>query len=193
MKITFELEPSDLRRFHEALARARRMVRSADECDIVAAARHALQSLPIGSAPCYMRKRMAEVQRLIVILEDDEFALPQAEREEVARTLVYFSDPEDMIPDDVPVIGLLDDAIMLELLLRRLRHVLQAYDDFEAFRHALPVRAGTDARLERARLVAKRRDALHARMRRRAAREDTIKTAAARTRRSTRRQGSAHA
>jgi uncharacterized membrane protein YkvA (DUF1232 family) len=193
VKITFELEASDLRRFHEALARARRLVRSADECDIVAAARHALESLPIGSAPCYMRKRMAEVQRLIVILEDDEFALPQVEREEVARTLVYFSDPEDMIPDNVPVIGLLDDAIMLELLLRRLRHVLDAYDDFDAYRHALPVRPGPQARLERARLLAKRRDALHARMRRRAAREDRIRSAATRARRPTRRQGRAHA
>src|SRR5689334_19234356 len=134
MRVSFEIEASDVRRFLQALARARRMVRDADEADLVAAAKHALDTLPIASAPGYVRKRLTEVQRLIVMLEDEAWALSGAEREEVLRTLVYFSDPEDMIPDDVAVIGLLDDAIMLELLLRRLRHVIASYEDFCAFR-----------------------------------------------------------
>ena len=50
---------------------------------------------------------------------------------------MYFSDPEDLIPDDIEVIGLLDDAIVLEILVRRLRHVLQAYADFRAYCDAL--------------------------------------------------------
>jgi len=119
MKITFELEPGDIDRFHEALARAERRVACADECDIVAAARHALETLPIACAPGYIRRTLLEVVRLIEMLEDEAWALPQVERGEMLRLLAYFSDPEDMIPDDVAVIGLLDDAIMLELLMRQ--------------------------------------------------------------------------
>ena len=168
MRVTFELEPSDIQRFHEALARAHRMVRCADEADIVAAAKHALDALMVGSAPAYVRKRVVQVQRLILMLEDEDWALPQAEREDVVETLVYFSDPEDLIPDDCSVIGLLDDAIMLELLLRRMHHVLQAYDDFCAHRKALAAAPGT--RLERASALARRRASLQQRMRRRASR-----------------------
>jgi uncharacterized membrane protein YkvA (DUF1232 family) len=172
MRISFELDAGDLRRFHEALVRARRMVRSAEEHDIVDAAKHALANLPIARAPSYVRERVVEVQHLIDMLEDEDWALPQLEREDVLRTLVYFSDPEDMIPDDISVIGLLDDAIMLELLLRRQRHILRAYSDFQAARAALGPRARErEARLRQARDLSRVRERLHARMRRRHERE----------------------
>src|SRR5687767_5393576 len=109
MRVTFELEPGDIERFHEALARAHELVRSADECDIVDAARHALARLATARAPGYVRKRLAQIERLIEMLEDEAWALPKAERQDVIESLVYFSDPEDLIPDDMAVIGLLDD------------------------------------------------------------------------------------
>ena len=61
MKISFELEPGDIERFHEALERAERRVACAEECDIVAAARHSLQTLPIETAPGYIRQRLLQV------------------------------------------------------------------------------------------------------------------------------------
>ena len=171
MKITFELEPGDIDRFHEALARAERRVACAEECDIVAAARHALETLPIACAPGYIRKTLLEVVRLIGMLEDEAWALPQVERAELLRLLAYFSDPEDMIPDDVAVIGLLDDAIMLELLLRKIRHVIEAYAEFSRLREDQPEAEGSDGRIGLARDLARHRDRLHARMRRRAVRD----------------------
>jgi uncharacterized membrane protein YkvA (DUF1232 family) len=171
VKITFELEPGDIDRFHEALARAERRVACAEESDIVAAARHGLETLPIATAPGYIRRRILEVERLIDMLEDEAWALPQVERAEVLRLLAYFSDPEDLIPDDVAVIGLLDDAIMLELLMRRIRHVATAYADFCRARADQPGAVDSDARIALARDLARRRDRLHARMRRRAVRD----------------------
>lgn len=178
MRITFELEPSDIERFHEALERADRRVASADECDIVAAARHGLETLPIDCAPGYIRSRMREVARLVDMLEDEAWALPQVERGEVLKLLAYFSDPEDLIPDDVAVIGLLDDAIMLELLLRRIRHVVAAYADFCAARKAQAGAGGGEQRIANARELARARERLHARMRRRRVREAVIAAAA---------------
>ena len=171
MKITFELEPGDIDRFHEALARAERRVACAEECDIVAAARHALETLPIASAPGYSRKTLLSVVQLIEMLEDEAWSLPQVERAELLKLLAYFSDPEDMIPDDVAVIGLLDDAIMLELLLQDIRHVLEAYAEYRGLRDAQPAAADATARINQARELAGHRDRLHARMRRRAVRE----------------------
>lgn len=164
MRITFELETDDVARFHDALRRAERLAADMDECDIVDAAKQALDTLPLASAPGFVRKRLCEVQRLILMLEDEDWALHGAERDDVLRALVYFSDPEDLIPDEIEVIGLIDDAVMLELLLRRLKHVLAAYGDFCAWR-AGQVAAGD--RTAAAAEVARKRLQLHERMRRR--------------------------
>ena len=131
------LEPADVERFHHALAEARIAVRSADEGELVECAKHALDRVPLARAPLYVRDRIQQVQRLIGMLEDDAWALPSSLRNEVLSALVYFSDPDDMIPDALPVIGLLDDAIMLELLLREERDLLVAYDAFCTFRRGL--------------------------------------------------------
>ncbi len=167
MRVTIELEPADVERFTLGLACSRRIAREADETDIVEAAKQALDSLPIGSAPTYIRKRIVGVQRLIVMLEDEAWALPHPQREDVLEALVYFSDPEDLIPDEIETIGLLDDAIMLELLLRRLRHVLRAYADFCSFRDGIGIlpQAAQERRVYASRL-ARRRDALRERLRR---------------------------
>lgn len=165
MKITFELEPADIARFEQAMDRAQVLVRSAEELEIVAAAKHALDTLPIGNCPGYVRSRIQRVQRLICLLEDEQFALPAANRREVVKALVYFADPDDLIPDHLPGIGLLDDAIMLELLLRSQRLALEAYDEFTAYRQSLgPLPQEPEPRrVQQACLVARRAE-LHARL-----------------------------
>lgn len=172
MRITFELEPADIERFYAALERSRRQVRCADEVDVIDATKYALDHLSATAAPAYVRKRLVEVQRLILMLEDEAWALSDPERSEVVDALAYFSDPDDLIPDDIEVIGLLDDAIMLEILLRKLRRVLNAYADFCAYRTTLAAMPGdAEARRMHARCLAERRGQLHARMRRRRTRK----------------------
>jgi uncharacterized membrane protein YkvA (DUF1232 family) len=46
------------------------------------------------------------------------------------------------VPDDVPVLGLVDDAIMIELVLRELRHELESYEEFDEFRREEAARRG---------------------------------------------------
>lgn len=165
MRITFELEPADLEHFEAALARCRRAVRDADEADVVDAAKFALDRLCGGALPKYIRERLSAVQRLILMLEDDDWSLPSPERDSVIGTLAYFSDPDDLIGDGVAVIGLLDDAIMLELLLRSQRKVLRAWERFRAFRDGLGADPCAD-RVANARKLARRRRELHRAMRR---------------------------
>ena len=56
----------------------------------------------------------------------------------VLAALAYVCDPEDIIPDDIPGIGLLDDAVMIELVFRELRHEIEAYEDFRRYRTSIP-------------------------------------------------------
>jgi uncharacterized membrane protein YkvA (DUF1232 family) len=108
---------------------------------------------------------------MIAMLLDEEWRLPKFERERLLATFVYFGDPEDLIPDNIPVIGFLDDVILIELLLRDLRHVREAYRDFCAYRDEYAQRyRDRDVRTKQRRLAARRR-ALHARMKRREKRD----------------------
>jgi uncharacterized membrane protein YkvA (DUF1232 family) len=159
MRIIIQFEPGDLESFERAQRAARATVRSADESELVDTAKHTLDGLALGGAPAYIRDRIAKVQRLIQMLEDEEWALTARYREEVVAALVYFSDPDDLIPDHIPVIGLLDDAIMLEMLIRKEKDLLTAYDRFCTYRAKLgPVPAElTDRKMWCQKLRAKRK------------------------------------
>lgn len=174
MRITFELDSSDLRRFHDAFERARRLAGSAEEPDIIDAAKQALDALCVDSVPTYVRRRLVHVQRLLLMFEDDEWALPDPERADALAVLAYFSDPDDLIPDHIAGIGLIDDAVMLELLARRMRHVLEGWERFRAFRDRLEGGEGAAARLERSRRIGAERARIFASMRARRRRSAAI-------------------
>lgn len=174
MRISFDLDEEDIQRFRKALERVGHSVRCADEHDLVEAAKYALDHLPLAVAPRYVREQMQRVQHLIMMLEDEVWALPMPERGYVLKVLAYVADPDDMIPDHIEVIGLLDDAIMLQLLMRDLHHVLPAWRDFCRSRITLGTATlHRQAHMRRAARLARRRVALLARMRRRAVRNAT--------------------
>ena len=97
-------------------------------------------------------------------------------RERILAAFVYFGDPEDILPDDIPVIGYLDDVIILELVSRELQHVREAYEDYCRYREEFDAQhdGGIDAAIRRDRLD-RRRQQLHQRMRRRSARTQYTK------------------
>jgi len=172
LRIAFELTDRDLNFFRKALRASREAVRDAEDTEIIDAIRDVLdeirQSDPL---PDFVGRRIPELESLISMLTDDEWHLPEADRERLLATFVYFADPEDILPDDIPVIGYLDDIIMIELVARELHHVREAYDDFCAFREEFDRNAaGThvDPVIRRDRLD-RRRQQLHQRMRRRSA------------------------
>ena len=126
----------------------------------------------IEPLPDLIADRIPEIESLILMLTDDDWQLPATDREKVLATFVYFADPEDLLPDEIPVIGYLDDVIIIELMSRDLRHVREAYDDFCAFRKKFDREndKNIDPVIRRDR-IDRRRQQLHQRMRRRSARQ----------------------
>ena len=166
-KLTIELSDRDLRHFRRELKRSREAVRIADDEEILAAAAELVDRLRETELPDFVTERLQKLQVLQTMLTDAEWPLDDAERCPVLAALAYLCDPEDIIPDDIPGIGLLDDAVMIELVFRELRHQIQAYEDFCAYRWSLPKRPrDPDAQ---ARRLERRRDQLMTRMRRRRA------------------------
>jgi uncharacterized membrane protein YkvA (DUF1232 family) len=160
MKVTFELSDKDLRYFRDCLQRVREGDRATDEDIVVAGARRLVKEVLDGEAPEFVRERITRLDQFVRMLEDDEWRLEGEDRARVLNALAYFVDPDDLIPDKVPGIGYLDDAIMVELVVQELRHETEAYEDFCEFREREHRKLSPD-KLEARRL------ALQTRMRRR--------------------------
>ena len=174
LSISFELSDRDLAFFRAALQQARAAVRDAEDTEIIEAI-HAVLDEIRGSEPLpdFVGKRIPELESLISMLNDDEWQLPEQDRERLLATFVYFADPEDILPDDVPVIGYLDDVIIIELVTREMRHVREAYDDFCAFREDFDRNNGADVDpIIRRDRIDRSRQQLHQRMRRRSAQQE---------------------
>lgn len=142
--------------------------------EIVAAAEGLLSDVGKSSAPGFIVDRLKNLEMMIKMLSDLEWRLPHQEATRVLNALAYFAEPEDLIPDHIPGLGFLDDAIMIELVIRELKHELDAYKDFCAYRERLREEKGQSSTASREGWLDNRRNELQGRMRRR--RKRTIKS-----------------
>jgi len=168
MKISFELSNSDLEHFREVMSRARQTASGRSIEEIVEKANQLLLQVNSSQTSDFIRDRMNTLETLIGMVLDKGWGLVDEDRKRVVDALAYFSESEDLIPDDIPGLGFLDDAIMIEMVSQELSHEIQAYRDFVVFRAAESARLGADGEtVERSDWLEERRQQLHSRMRRR--------------------------
>ncbi len=102
------------------------------------------------------------------MVRDEEWQLAAKERKNVLAALAYFADPQDIIADSVPVLGYIDDAIMIELVVSELKHEIDSFNDFCKYRREEQAR-NRNPNLSRDDYLDIKRRELHNRMRRRRA------------------------
>ena len=166
LKITFTLSDKDLRHFRRHMKEARATASEMGEDSIIRAAEGLLTEIGDIELPDFIAERLEKLEMLIDILRDTRWDLPEADRGRVLSGLAYFTDPHDMIPDSIPGIGYLDDAIMVELVVRELRHDIEGYEDFCAAEGPL-AKAKERGTAEDQRRLQERRQRLQRRIRRR--------------------------
>ncbi|MDG2332672.1 MAG: YkvA family protein [Myxococcota bacterium] len=171
MRVSFDLTQKDLKYFRRVMRDVREKHAKSSEEEVLSACRQLIEGIARTSAPDFVRDRVGKLEILIDMLEDAEWGLSGRDRDRVLRGMAYFAEPDDMIPDKVPVLGFLDDAIMVELVVTELEHEIEAYQDFCIYRERRATRGGKGKNLTpRAQLLDSRRQALHDRMRRRRSR-----------------------
>ena len=171
IEITFELSEEDLQHFAIMAREAAKAVDPAtDQKTILAATRKMLSQAHTQSAPEFITSRLDKLEQLANMVDDGEWKLEGEDHDRVLRAIAYFADPEDLIADRVPGIGFLDDAIMVELVVRDMEPEVEAYTEFCAFRSAEEKRRknqGLDEHVSREDWLADKRAVLHHRMRQR--------------------------
>lgn len=134
ISLNFELNDRDLEHFHTAMDTARKSAEGRSAEEIVDCAGKLLIEAQKAQVPDFIMDRLLRLDDLIAMVRDQGWALPDEDRKRVLSALVYFCDPADVIPDHVQVLGYLDDAVMIELCVRDLKHELDAYNDFCDYR-----------------------------------------------------------
>ncbi|MFT3897567.1 MAG: YkvA family protein [Thermomonas sp.] len=172
LTLNFELNDRDLEHFHAAMEASKKAAEGKSDADIIENAGRLLADAQKVRIPDFILSRLLRLDDMIAMLRDEAWALDPADRERVLSALVYFNNPNDVIADSVPVLGYLDDAVMIEMCVRDLQHELDSYDDFCDFRQRQAERLGLDpAKVGRADWLGGRREELVDRMHQRRERD----------------------
>jgi uncharacterized membrane protein YkvA (DUF1232 family) len=174
LTVTLQISDAELGHFRELMRRVRERSAQRSPQEVLAAASAAVARLQAEARSPFIAGRIAKVRQLIEMLEDPEWRLPEEDRLRVLEALAYVAEANDLVPDSMPVLGLVDDAIMLELVLRELSHELEGYEEFDAYRQDEVARgsAAHPARpVQREDWLDERREALHERIRQRRERD----------------------
>ena len=171
IRISIQLKDDDLQYFRNIALAARKSLKAKDEHHILAKANELLIEAKQAETPAFVEQHLQNLELFLQMLKDDDWALAKQERLNVLSALAYFVEPADLIHDDVPVLGFLDDAIMIELVTRELQHEMDAYRDFLHYKTKVRDLRYDSAQLSaREQWLANKRNQLYSRMRRRRSR-----------------------
>jgi uncharacterized membrane protein YkvA (DUF1232 family) len=134
-KVSFTLDESDANYFRGLYRKAKRGARDLDASAIIRDARGIVHEVRSNKkTPGFVIDAIEVLSDLVDLIQDDEYAAPKRVRDEVLAGLAYFSNPEDLIPDNIPGLGFLDDAIMVKFIEDEFRNELWGYRKFRALR-----------------------------------------------------------
>jgi uncharacterized membrane protein YkvA (DUF1232 family) len=133
-KIVLELTDDDLGYFRRVMDDIWKKNEKRAEKELVEGARRLLRQVTKIKAPEYVASRLADLGVLVDMYDDSEWPLPEDDRRRIVAALGYFAVAKDLIPDKIPGIGLLDDALMAELVMRELKHEVTGYREFCEYR-----------------------------------------------------------
>jgi uncharacterized membrane protein YkvA (DUF1232 family) len=135
IKVTFTLDESDANYFRSLYRKAQRGAKDLDPASIIRDARAIVKEVRASKkTPGFVLEAIEVLADLVDLIQDVEYAAPKAVRDEVLGAIAYFSSPEDLIPDHVPGLGFLDDALMIKFIEDEFRHELWGFRKFRKTR-----------------------------------------------------------
>lgn len=95
-----------------------------------------LLSLPEEQARAELDARLRRVEELRALCDDEGWDCHEATRARIGKLLAYLDREEDLIPDRLPLLGQLDDVLLVELAWPAFSAEADEYRDFCEYRQA---------------------------------------------------------
>jgi hypothetical protein len=133
---TYFLTSPDIERFNQFLQRLGRRQAPLDRDQVVTAARQLCECSNPAAEPPSIRERMRLVETAANMISDPDWQ-PVNDVVDTARMVIeYARGSDNLIPDWVPQVGRLDDAIVVDAAWPRLSEEIESYLDFCRVREA---------------------------------------------------------
>jgi uncharacterized membrane protein YkvA (DUF1232 family) len=134
-KVTFELDEQDAAYFRALYRKAKKNASKMDPEGIIRDAKKLVEHVTESKrVPQFVKEAITTLEDMTQIIEDEDYKAPNAVKTQVLAGLAYFSNPDDLIPDHIPALGFLDDAIMVKFVEDEFKHELWGYRKFRGFR-----------------------------------------------------------
>jgi uncharacterized membrane protein YkvA (DUF1232 family) len=104
------------------------------DADRIATLGRWLQGLPAARARAVLDERLSRIEQLRAMLDDADWDRREGACRRVRKLLAYLDQDQDLIPDAIPLLGLLDDVILLELAWPAVATEAEDYADFCEYR-----------------------------------------------------------
>lgn len=166
IQISLELSDSDLTHFRSLMQTAIENAKKLPPAEVISKAHELCKEMENANVPDFVKTRLHSLENLIKALQDEEWQIPEEEKTEILTSLAYFSEPQDLVPDNIPGLGYLDDAIMIELVIQDMSLDLEAYEAFCSFRKTEENRRGENANTNRESWLEAGRGEVRSRLRR---------------------------
>ena len=129
------LQDAALRRFNALLAQLDPNAPPVTADQLVTLARW-LQDQPRDQAVAVLSERLGRAEQLRRMLNDSDWDVCVDTRERARMLISYLQEVNDLIPDDLPLVGHLDDALLVELSWTAFTDETQDYGDYCRYRAA---------------------------------------------------------
>lgn len=134
-KVTFSLDEDDARYYRDLYRKAKRCAKDLDTKAVLREAREIVRKVRANrKTPSFVVEAIEVLADLADLIQDEQYDAPKKVRDEVLTAIAYFSNPEDLIPDHLPALGFLDDAIMVRFIEDEFQHELWGYRSFRKLR-----------------------------------------------------------
>ncbi|MDX1648474.1 MAG: YkvA family protein [Myxococcota bacterium] len=149
-RVSFTLDESDIAYFRNIIRTAKKNASVDDRSKIVRGARKLIDEVRAAErTPSFVLDAISALEDLIEMIDDEDWAMTDSEQQRVLAALGYFAEQQDVVPDHVPALGFLDDAIMIRLVEDDFQPELWGYRRFRKFREGAEQRPWTRVARER--------------------------------------------
>ncbi len=82
----------------------------------------------------YVLERITPLENMLQMFIDNQWPLSNATKTTLLAAFDYLTKVDDLIPDNIPVIGLLDDCIVIDIVSDKIKSELDNYSNFSQCR-----------------------------------------------------------
>jgi uncharacterized membrane protein YkvA (DUF1232 family) len=137
-----DISERELRRFNDLASSLNEAMPALTADQVAGVARRVLRTASAGGQSPFIASRMRRAAELRALRAEPAWSATPETTRRIADLIAYLDDPNDLIRDDIPLIGKLDDALLVDIAMDTLRSEVDDYAEFVRFRAGEAARLG---------------------------------------------------